>query len=199
MVHRMDENIGRVLDCFRSTGEYDNTYIFFMSDNGAEGACYEAREIIRPDVVNHIDKYYDNSLENIGRANSFVWYGNRWAQAATAPSRLNKMFTTQGGCRVPLVLKPALRLNQEVQVGGNRLTDAFCTVMDIVPTMLEYAELNHPTTYKSRPVAKLRGKSWKSFLDSSIVEKTETPWKIHGEDHVTGFEVAGSGALRRGR
>ena len=43
----------------------------------------------------------DNSLDNIGNANSFVWYGTRWAQASTAPSRLFKMYTTEGGIKVP--------------------------------------------------------------------------------------------------
>ena len=199
MVDRMDENVGRVLDYLKQTGEYDNTYIFFMSDNGAEGASYEARDVIREEVLGHIHKYYDNSLDNIGRYNSFVWYGNRWAQAATAPSRLYKMFSTQGGCRVPLVVKPAVRSADQGDKGGNKLTDAFCTVMDIVPTSLEYAGINHPSEYKGRPVAPVRGKSWKAFLDASGPSKQDSPWDIHGEDHVTGFEVAGSGALRRGR
>jgi len=42
-----------------------------------------------------LGKYYDNSYDNIGEYNSFVWYGPRWAQAATAPSRLYKAYTTE--------------------------------------------------------------------------------------------------------
>lgn len=37
----MDHNIGRVTSYLESIGELDNTYIMFMSDNGAEGAAYE--------------------------------------------------------------------------------------------------------------------------------------------------------------
>ena len=40
MVDQMDHNIGKVLDYLKHTGEYDNTMIVFMSDNGAEGAAY---------------------------------------------------------------------------------------------------------------------------------------------------------------
>jgi arylsulfatase A-like enzyme len=171
MVDRMDYNIGRVLEHLKASGEYDNTYIFFMSDNGAEGASYEARDVIREDILDHIDKYYDNSLENIGRKNSFVWYGNRWAQAATAPGRLYKMFSTQGGCRVPLVLKPA------VGDGGGKITDAFCTVMDIVPTLLEVADVEHPKQWKGKDVLPIRGKSWTSFLKKpQLDDPFETPW-----------------------
>ena len=39
MVDSIDVNVGRVVDYLKSTGEYDNTMIVFMSDNGAEGAA----------------------------------------------------------------------------------------------------------------------------------------------------------------
>ncbi|MCB1632890.1 MAG: sulfatase-like hydrolase/transferase, partial [Pseudomonadales bacterium] len=100
MVERMDWNIGRVVDYLRKSGELDNTVILFMSDNGAEGTLLEALPILGTHMMNVIKRYYDNSYENIGNPNSFVWYGPRWAQAATAPSRLFKMFTTEGGIRV---------------------------------------------------------------------------------------------------
>jgi arylsulfatase len=199
MVDRMDWNIGRIVEYLKETGEYENTFILFMSDNGAEGASYEALPLISTSIVNHIDKYYDNSLENIGRGNSFVWYGPHWAQAATAPSRLYKMFSTEGGCRVPLVVKPAgAGVSSKLRSGGV-ITDAFCTVMDIVPTILELAGVEHPgTQYQGRQIAGLRGRSWKDFLGvlSSGSGDRKTP--IHRSDYVAGFEIAGSGALRRG-
>lgn len=39
MVDSMDSCVGRVIDYLKSTGEYDNTFVVFMSDNGAEGAA----------------------------------------------------------------------------------------------------------------------------------------------------------------
>ncbi|ENH64168.1 Arylsulfatase [Fusarium oxysporum f. sp. cubense race 1] len=194
MVDRMDWNIGRVIQHLKDKNEYDNTVILFMSDNGAEGASYEAFPLVGTTIMDHVHKYYDNSLENIGRGNSFVWYGSRWAQAATAPSRLYKMFSTEGGCRVPLVVKPTAEAASKAK--DSVVTDAFCTVMDIVPTILEYAGLGHPDTYAGRPVMPLRGKSWKSFLDQ--LDKMSRSSSIHDKDYVAGFEVAGSGALRRG-
>ena len=38
----MNINIGKVLDELEKQGELDNTFIMFLSDNGAEGAAYEA-------------------------------------------------------------------------------------------------------------------------------------------------------------
>jgi arylsulfatase len=54
--------------------------------------------------MDHLKQYYDNSLENLGNGNSFIWYGPRWAQASTAPSRLYKVRKTQGFFHVPLVI-----------------------------------------------------------------------------------------------
>ena len=39
MVDSIDVNVGKVVDYLKKTGEYDNTFIVFMSDNGAEGAA----------------------------------------------------------------------------------------------------------------------------------------------------------------
>ncbi|KAI1334552.1 alkaline phosphatase-like protein [Xylariaceae sp. FL0016] len=203
MVDRMDWNIGRVLDYLRESGEYEDTFVLFMSDNGAEGASYEAIPLVGDDIMGHIAKYYDNSFDNIGRGNSFVWYGCRWAQAATAPSRLYKMFSTEGGCRVPLVVKPPTGY-QSAESG--QITNAYCTVMDIVPTILDLAGIKHPgTQYKGREIAAVRGKSWQQFLraiaQSGAIARGQERNEllaIHPPEHVTGFECNGSGALRRG-
>lgn len=196
MVDRMDWNIGRVIDHLKKTGEYDNTFILFMSDNGAEGASYEAQEIVGDSIMAHIDKYYNNSLDNIGRGDSFVWYGPYWAQAATAPSRLFKMHSTEGGCRVPLVVKPPVSNGRAV--GAGIMTDTFCSVMDVVPTILEMAGLKHPgTQYKGRKIAPVRGRSWVKFMSLLQEDATSKP-DIHGTNYVMGFENAGSAALRKG-
>lgn len=81
----------QVLDYLESIDELDNTFVCFMSDNGAEGAAYEAYPIVQTTVMDHLKQYYDNSLDNLGNGNSFIWYGPRWAQASTAPSRLYKV------------------------------------------------------------------------------------------------------------
>ena len=45
MVEMVDANVGRVLDHLRQTGELENTFVLFMSDNGAEGASVEAAPV----------------------------------------------------------------------------------------------------------------------------------------------------------
>jgi arylsulfatase A-like enzyme len=185
MVDRMDQNIGKVLNYLKENDLYDNTVILFASDNGAEGASYELMPVVGDEVVGHIEKYYNNSLENIGRKDSFVWYGSRWAQAATAPSRLFKMFSTEGGVRVPLIMK----------LLGTRkpfICNEFCTMMDIMPTLLELAGIPKPSSfYNGRSVLSMRGSSWVPYL-SGVSDH------IHDDEYVTGWELVGQGALRKG-
>lgn len=42
MVELIDTHVGRVVGYLEETGELDNTFVLFMSDNGAEGAALEA-------------------------------------------------------------------------------------------------------------------------------------------------------------
>ena len=39
MVDTVDHNVGKILDYLKKIGQYDNTFVVFMSDNGAEGAA----------------------------------------------------------------------------------------------------------------------------------------------------------------
>ena len=41
-VDSIDTNVGKIVQYLQESGEYDNTCIVFMSDNGAEGAALEA-------------------------------------------------------------------------------------------------------------------------------------------------------------
>jgi len=186
MVDRMDQNIGRVVNYLTETGEIDNTVVIFMSDNGAEGAIVEAIPILGGLIAADIEKNLDNSLDNIGAPNSFIWYGPRWAQAATAPSRLHKAFTTEGGIRVVgFVTWPGF--DRQHQIGT-----AFSTVMDIAPTVLELAGVTHPgTEYRGREVAPMRGRSLLPYLSGD----TEA---VHDDVTGTGWELFGRRAIRQG-
>lgn len=187
MVDRLDWNVGRVIEYLRTSGELDNTVIVFLSDNGAEGAALEALPIVGKRAQRFIAKHYDNRLENVGRANSYVWYGPRWAQAATAPSRQFKLFTSQGGIRVPAFITwPGLHLQ-------GTISHAFATVMDIVPTLLELADTRHPGPhYQGREVLPIRGRSLLAYLQGQETEP-------HAQDETTGWELFRARAIRQGR
>jgi len=186
MVDRMDQNVGRVLEYLTQTQQLENTIVIFLSDNGAEGAQLEALPVFGPDLATVISKYYDNALENIGNGNSYVWYGEHWAQAATAPSRLFKAHTSEGGIRTPAFIHYAGFEKQK------QISHEFLTVMDLLPTLLDCLKIQHPeNVYKGRSLVPLRGKSILPYLQG-------TQDFIHTQDHVTGWELFGQKALRKG-
>jgi len=190
MVECIDNNVGKVVNYLEETGELDNTFVCFMSDNGAEGAAYEAYPIVQGQMMQHLQSYYDNSLENLGRGNSFIWYGPRWAQAATAPSRLYKAFTTEGGVRVPFLAK--FPTSHAATQEASSITGAFSIVMDLAPTILEMAGVQHPApTYQGREVVPMRGASMLKFVSGESNS-------IHPADFIQGWETCGRAAVRCG-
>lgn len=185
MVDRIDQNVGRVVDWLKRSGAYDNTVIVFLSDNGAEGAIVEAMPIIGPVFAERIRQYYDNSLANAGRPGSYVWYGPRWAQAATAPSRLVKTCTTEGGIRVPAFV----RLPGDRRAG--EIGDVFATAMDVMPTFLDLAGAPDPgPRYRGRQIVPMRGRSLGPWLAGEAE-------RVHPEGTSTGWELFGRRAIRR--
>ncbi|TVY93061.1 Arylsulfatase [Lachnellula willkommii] len=188
MVECIDANVGKVVSYLEETGDLDNTFICLLSDNGAEGAAYEAYPIVQGHMMQHLQKYYNNSIDNLGNGDSFIWYGPRWAQAATAPSRLYKAYTTEGGVRVPFLAK----FPESVSQKANVISGEFATVMDIAPTILEMAGVKHPApTYQGREVVEMRGKSMLSYIQGKVD-------RVHEQDFVEGWETCGRAAVRKG-
>ncbi|KAJ5401605.1 uncharacterized protein N7487_007501 [Penicillium crustosum] len=222
MVDSIDVNIGKVIEYLKMTGEYDNTFVVFMSDNGAEGAALEAAPVLGADIKSAIHKYYDNSYENIGAYNSYTWYvapasyersaancdrlGPLWAQASTAPSRLFKCFPSQGGILVPCVIKPPASSFPQLSPGS--LSRSFTTVMDFVPTFLDLAGVSLPppvtngtramTKFRDRDVHAIRGTSWVPFFDRGESVEDNVNWAIHSSSEPIGWELSARGALRKG-
>lgn len=187
MVEILDEQIGRLVDHLKKTGQLDNTFILFMSDNGADGQMMEALPLANQKIHTFVEKYYDNSLNNIGNYNSFTNYGDQWAQAATAPHSMYKAWSTEGAIVCPLIIHYSPLLQNQ----AGTILKQFVTVMDILPTVLDLAGVKHPgQTYKGRRVATPRGKSWVNYLSGKASF-------VHDENTVTGWELFGQQAIRK--
>ncbi len=179
MVENLDTKIGRLLDHVGHMGADQRTLVLFFSDNGAEGNPIEDADWTW--------KGGDNRLSSIGRPGSYVSCGPGWAQASTAPFRLFKAFPTEGGVRVPAIV-----VLPEGPRQGTR-DEAFASVKDVVPTVLEFAGVEPPgRSYQGRPIAQLEGTSMLPFL------RGEAP-TVHPPDHVMAWELFGRRAVMQGR
>ena len=171
MVDNMDYHFGRVVKFLKDIGEYDNTIIIFLSDNGPNPWYSEDYP------GNRGSKWYaqfDNSIDNIGHPMSHYAYGIGWGSASAGPLDLFKMTVGEGGIRSPMLIAgPGVK--------GGRQVDAFAYVWDIMPTILEYAGISHPEEYKGRPVERMRGRSVKKVLTGSANAVYNTNDLVGGE------------------
>ncbi|RIW12407.1 arylsulfatase [Algoriphagus lacus] len=159
MLDYLDMSIGRVFAYLKENGMYDNTLVIFMSDNGANGAYASSYP------GNEDGKYhgsFDNSLENRGKKGSYIETGAGWAQASSSPFRYFKSFTSEGGIKVPLIVKMPGKMKQ-----AGQWNKSFVHVTDILPTLLELTESGYPTEYQGKAIHPLIGRSILPILNGS--------------------------------
>lgn len=175
MVDNMDENIGRVMAHLEKSGKLDNTVVMFMSDNGADGNSPE----VLPRNKEWIASEYNNSFENMGRPDSYIWYGAQWGQVSAAPWPMWKGYPSQGGLLVPAILSlPGDDAQDEIN-------HQFFHVMDIMPTFLELAGIDVPSSpYNGRQVFEIQGVSMLPGLNGNAPENRVVGWELYGRSAV---------------
>ena len=176
MVENMDHHIGRLIQYLKDRGVYENTFIFFMSDNGPEED--------RPGLNTEFD--YDNSYDNMGRRGSYTTYGPRWAEVSSAPFRLWKAKSTEGGVSSPAIV------HLPGQGSSKPPFTQFTTARDVAPTLLEVAGVEDPgSTFQGRSVHPITGASLLAALEGRTS-------RAHPEDAVFGFESNGQRYIQQG-
>jgi arylsulfatase len=170
MVHRMDADIGRVLDQLRTMGALENTVVFFFSDNGAS-----AEILVRGD--GHDPKAAP------GSAGSFLCLGPGGSTLSNTPFRRHKIWVHEGGVATPLVV----HWPQGIKARGELRHDVG-HVVDFLPTILELAGGKPGEKWNGLDVPPLPGKSLvPAFAKDRAVER----------DYVF-FHHSGNRALRMG-
>ena len=173
MVDALDANIGRLIQYLKDAGEYENTFILFFSDNGAEGN--NPHDLGTNPVW--VPANFDNSYENMGKPGSYVSTGPGWAHVSNTPFHMYKGFPTQGG-----LVSPAIVAFPE-KIEASARSDAFITILDVAPTLLELANVSHPApAFQGRRVHPLIGKSFYPHL-------ADGQTTVHGPEHVYGLEL----------
>jgi arylsulfatase len=136
MVDRLDQNIGRVLQKVQEMGEWENTLIMFLSDNGA---CAEVAEYT-PDIPpGPVESYRSLNLP--------------WANATNTPFRKYKNHDFEGGICTPFIVHyPDL-------IRSSFITDQPGHLIDVMATCIEIAGIPYPEEYDGHKVLPLEGKS----------------------------------------
>jgi len=182
MLTNLDDNVGQLIAYLKQIGEYDNTLIIFLSDNGADGMGYGFIPYV--DSTGNLD--IDNTLANYGKPGSFLFRSTRWAEAGTVPLRLFKGFTAEGGLSVPAII------HLPGQTAAQPSTAALASLLDVEPTILAAAGVPTPgAQYQGRSVAPPEGESLFPILNGQSSN-------IYGPDDVIADEVNDIRYVRKG-
>ncbi len=153
MIDRMDQNIGRLIKALKTNGQYNNTLIVFLSDNGASPENMSGRNFNDPRV-------------KIGAKGSYVTYDVPWANVSNTPFRKYKKYMHEGGIITPCIVQWPDKLKPH-----EGFIDETGHVMDLLPTALELANL---------PADELPGSSLGFLWGSSKPAEKTYYWEHEG-------------------
>lgn len=181
MVDNLDENIGRIILYLKEIGQYENTIIVFMSDNGAAAEDF----YYHPEYGPFLREHFHDDYESMGQGNSFISYGPQWAEAGSSPFRHFKGLTTEGGIIAPMIMAgPRIKRKNEIH-------DGFLTLLDIAPTFYEGAGALYPKNFEAHDIYPLKGNSLIPF----VLGKTD---QIHSSEYVFCLEHNNLAMARKG-
>jgi arylsulfatase len=168
-VDRMDQTVGALVDALKRTGQYENTLLLFLSDNGASNELgpsegdhvYETRDG-RPVQYCEGGPTADCPYSQPGPETTFAAIGQAWANVANTPFRYWKVEGFRGGTSTPLIVHWPKGLRTS---SANAITPQVGHIIDVLPTLLEVANVKYPATYNGRTLTPLDGQSLKFLID----------------------------------
>ena len=174
VVDNVDRNVGRLVACLSALGRLDDTLILVTSDNGAngiggpDGAINNlAKRLVHREDPAWVREMLDGG--RIGGAASWPAYSLGWTDVSTAPFRLYKTTTMNGGIRVPLVAHWPRGIADR-----GAIRHQFVHVTDIVPTILDLLDAPYPESFAGIRTRALDGTSFRPVLDDAAAASART-------------------------
>ncbi|HEY6422735.1 MAG TPA: arylsulfatase [Pseudonocardiaceae bacterium] len=170
-----DHQVGRLLDFLKATGEFENTLIMVVSDNGASAEGGVTGTTNETQYFNNAPESLQDSLaklDDIGGPDTFNHYPWGWTWAGNTPFRRWKRETYRGGASDPfLVHWPAgIKARGEIRAQYEH-------IIDMVPTVLDVLGIEPPATIRGVTQAPLHGVSFAhSFDDASAPTRHHTQY-----------------------
>lgn len=178
-----DEQIGRLINSLKSTKQFDNTVVIFITDNGAasEGGSNGGFRHAYMDKTSVAEM--DASLDEAGGPDTDMLYQRPWAYAGSTPFRRYKLWPYLGGIRTPLIVC----WPEKIQTPG-AIRHQYVNVIDLAPTILDAAGTKFADEVggvKQIPVA---GKSFLPTFNSTTAKTRNVQY----------FELRGQRAITQG-
>lgn len=195
MIDRMDQGIGKIVDELKKNGQFDNTLIFYLQDNGA---CAEPMgrtgnknhpNIPRPEKptfpplkpedfatgsvpMQTRDGYPIRMGPQVmpGPEDTYIAYGRGWANVSNTPFREYKHWVHEGGISTPLIV----HWPQGITAKGE-LRHQPGHLIDIAPTVYELAKVQYPAD-----ATPLEGRSLLPVFANKALDRDALFWEHEG-------------------
>jgi arylsulfatase A-like enzyme len=179
-----DYHIGRLLDYLKSIGEFDNTLIMVISDNGASSEGGPTGTTNELQFFNNAQETLQESLaklDKLGGPETFNHYAWGWTWAGNTPFRRWKRETYRGGVSDPFIV----HWPRGIETKGEIRTQ-YAHAIDMVPTVLDALGIEPPAVIKGVTQSPIEGVSFAhSFNDANAPTRHVTQY----------FEMLGHRAL----
>lgn len=179
-----DHHIGELISFLKEIGEYENTLIMLVSDNGASAEGGPHGSVNEGKFFNNVpDDLQQNlaAIDDIGGPKYFNHYPWGWTHAGNTPFRRWKRETYRGGVSDPFIVcwPKGMKARGEVRT-------QYCHGIDMVPTVLDALGIEPPVQIRGVAQSPIQGVSLKSSFDDAKAES------LH---HTQYFEMFGHRSL----
>jgi arylsulfatase len=166
-VSRMDKAVGTLVADLKARGEFDNTLILFMSDNGGNA---ESGPDGRTGAAPWGGKY------------SNVFVGLNWATLQNTPFRYFKHYAEEGGIATPLIASWPAGIDAKVR--GTMVREPGHLV-DVMPTLVELAGAKYPARFDGHEIRPMSGRSFAgAFEGEPLTRRVPIFWEHEGNKAV---------------
>jgi len=170
-----DYHIGRLLEFLKSVGEFENTLIMVLSDNGASSEGGPTGSVNENLFFNNVPESLEANLkaiDKLGGPETFNHYAWGWTWAGNTPFRRWKRETYRGGISDPFIVHYPKGFKSKGDVRAQ-----YAHAIDMVPTVLDILGLEPPTTIKGVTQSPIEGISFaQTFDDPNAESKRHTQY-----------------------
>jgi arylsulfatase len=160
-----DHHIGRLIEFLKNLGEWNNTLVMVISDNGASSEGGPTGMVNEALFFNNVPGSLEENLaaiEKLGGPEICNHYAWGWTWAGNTPFRRWKRETYRGGISDPFIVHwPA-----GIKAKGEIRTQ-YAHVIDMVPTVLEALGLEPPTSIKGVTQSPIEGHGFEHTFDNA--------------------------------
>ena len=191
MLDCMDQGIGRVIDTLKKNGQFDNTLILFLQDNGgcAEGMGRAgpfkpradqpslpplANDYLQPDMIpkQTRDGFPVRQGQGVmpGGADTYIGYGKAWANVSNTPFREYKHWEHEGGISSPLIAHWPKGIASDHH---GKLDAQPAHLIDLMATCVDLAGASYPTEFKGKAIQPMEGVSLAPAFEGKALARTQ--------------------------